>query len=156
MATRIRDKNLLAGAALLEAVEEYGVLEISHQKDIHEFMYHIRSRELSARVLVKISTSPTRWQFVFSRQERTALESAGRLGHTLTALVCSRDGVCCLTNGELSTLWTAEAASAFIIVTRPAGGSYRVSGPDSTRLSRTIPASAWPEKLFDRTNEGSE
>ncbi len=148
---KVGDKMLLTGAALLDAIEKTGALAIAHRADIHDFLYSLGlcGQVHAAVVLLKISTAAQRWQFTFTSEDLRALVEAREIGTPLVGLVCNRDGVCCLSEMELRDVFAevGPEETPFVIVTRPAGGSYRVKGREGARLDRTVPRTDWPGKL---------
>lgn len=153
--SRIGDQALLHGAAMLQVVLRGGSVSLRHWRDIHDSLYAVGSHDRQAAFLLKHSTSPgRRWQFRFTPAELAALESASRdvrIHSCVIALICKKNGVCCLSGAELEELLSdrGEIEAMFVTVTRPAGGSYRVLGPNGNRHPRTVPANAWPARLFE-------
>ena len=149
----LRDSYLLQGAAILIAVDRVGPLHVGELTEIHGSAYEMRKGADAVRVLFKIATSRAgrnRWQFTVGQSE---VEVIRRLNPTqfpvFLALVCQKDGVCCVPHAALVDLISAtHPTGQAISVSREHRGRYWVSGPSRTALRTSIPASDWPLRLF--------
>ena len=142
------DQALLHGAALFQLLAE-GTTLVLRRPDSAESIYELSIDGQASRILFKHSTAAKRWQFMFSDRElELLLEAGGRT--TWAALVCKRDGVCCLSSKEIERLLATpgDVDARFVAVWRPRGGSYRVRGPAHTDLGYTVPLNDWPRRLF--------
>lgn len=149
---RIGEQEILRGITFTRLLDEGIGLLIKRRQDLHESFFTVDHDGLVSAFLVKTSTAPKNiWQFKFSEAEVEAVQAA--LGEVspdqcFALLVCRTDGICCLPAQDLLDLLEDSTTSRAISVTRPPGGSYRVSGPGRTPLGRTIPANDWPRRAL--------
>jgi len=149
----LRDSYLLQGAAMLVAVDRVGPLHLQELSDIHGSAYELRKGTQAVRVLFKIATSRagrTRWQFTVGHSEVQVIRQLNPIRFPVfLALVCQKDGVCCVPHASLVKLISdAHPAAQAISVSREHRGRYWVSGPGRTSLPTSIPVSDWPLRLF--------
>jgi hypothetical protein len=90
------------------------------------------------------------WQFTFApdhqREVRELFQKFN--GKTFIALVCGRRGICLLEYGEYAaTLPEVFKNQRVLIVRRPSGGGFRVSG-GAGKLKGVISSSRYPNGLF--------
>jgi hypothetical protein len=149
----LRDSYLLQGAAVLMAVDRVGPLQVRELAEVHGSAYEMRKGVDAARVLFKIATSRAgrnRWQFTVGSSEVEVLRQLDPAQFPVfLALVCQKDGVCCVPHAALLSLISETHPTAQgISVSREHRGRYWVSGPGRTALRTSIPASDWPLRLF--------
>jgi hypothetical protein len=152
----IAKQDFYHGAAMLQLVDGLGRVTIENLWKLHPSLYFVEGPPVSAGVILKLSVRPhrlvSRWGFAFTDNEQTAIQQF-RTRHpssrTFFALVCTNDGVCCLTREDVIGLQgrTRGLSGAFVSVKRREGGSYHVNGPSRKELNRAVPQSDWPELL---------
>ena len=150
----IGDETLLKGYPFLDLFGERPVT-IEHLSDVHDSMFRVSRDGSNAAILFKTSTATRRrWPFALTGQELEALQNStvtSPLENRYLALVCRQDGICLIPLEVLLTLVSRDAQQTQTLsISRPKGGSYRASGPGKTQLERTIPASDWPVRLWNR------
>ena len=138
---------------MLVAVDRVGPLQIGELAEIHGSAYELRKGAESVRVLFKIATSRAgrnRWQFTVGSAELEVVRSLNPARFPFfLALVCQKDGVCCIPHPALLTLISETHSTAqSISVSREHRGRYWVSGPGGATLPASIPVSDWPLRLF--------
>ena len=90
------------------------------------------------------------WTFGFSPEHQEAMQQLNaRYGdHAFLVLVCPPAGVCLLTYGQYQQAIDENLTEQEnIIVRRPGGGGFRVSGANG-RVPGVIPVNRFPELLF--------
>jgi len=96
------------------------------------------------------SDSP--WQFTFTPDNQQEIRKLFQRfdEKTFVALVCGQRGICLLTFGEYAaTLPEDFNSQKVLIVRRPSGGGFRVSGSAGRRMRGVISLSRYPEGLFN-------
>jgi hypothetical protein len=155
----INDQEFLHGAAFLRLIENGDFITIRHLSDLQLSLYLVQSQGCNAAVLMKLSTKPkSPWPFLFTEQEAEAIEELSRQQTGLKiyfALICHKDGICCLSRDRLLNVLDdgSSLARQRISVSRPRSGSYHVVGPERRRLGRTVAQSDWPRILFQNSEE---
>jgi hypothetical protein len=144
------------GAAMLRLVRGLGRTTIENLPAIHPSLYLVQGLPVSVGVILKLSVRPkrvvSRWGFIFTENEEAAIGEFWRLhprARTYFALVCTEDGVCCLSVQDVVNLQdrAGRISGAFVSVKRREHGSYHVNGPGRIELERAVPQSDWPELL---------
>jgi len=154
----INDQEFLHGAAFLKLINAGERITIAHLAEIHPSIYLISSDRNQSAVLFKVSKKPkSAWSFSLSTQEESAL---GNLHSQypdyslFLALVCHRDGICCIAEERLRTVLdkNANMSNQYISVSRTPRGSYHVSGPGRQKMEQTVPQSDWPRVILSQKN----
>ncbi|MBD2211796.1 hypothetical protein H6G27_18250 [Nostoc linckia FACHB-104] len=146
----INDLEFLHGAAFLRLLKGTSYISISHLCSIHPSLYFLKNTNKESAILFKISRKPnSSWSFSFSSQEEIALEIFHKTYpdvQLFIALICHRDGVCCLSEEQLWTILDRDEglAQQRVSVKRELRGSYYVKGTGKVPLERTIPQNNWP------------
>jgi hypothetical protein len=154
----INDLEFLHGAAFLRLLKGTSYISISYLSLIHSSLYLIKSLNQESAILFKISKKPnSSWSFSFSSQEENALTSFHQTYPNVKlfiALICHRDGVCCLSEEQLWTILDPSdgLAKQRVSVKRELRGSYYVKGTGKVPLERTIPQNNWPEVILSTSN----
>lgn len=148
----ISDQEFLYGAAFLRLINLGQPVTITHESSIHSSIYIINSFAKSSGILFKVSTkSRSAWSFTFSNKEDTAiniLKSKHPDIEFFAALICHKDGICCLSEHQLSEVFENSKliyAGQRVSVSRKPHGSYYVSGPKKVSMEKTVPQNAWPQ-----------
>ncbi|MCF2148550.1 MAG: hypothetical protein RMY29_002805 [Nostoc sp. CreGUA01] len=154
----INDLEFLQGAAFLRLLKGTSYISISYLSSIHLSLYIIKNSNQESAILFKISKKPTSsWSFSFSSQEENALT---RFHQTypdvklFIALICHRDGVCCLSEQQLWTIIDPSEglANQRVSVKRELRGSYYVKGTGRVPLEHTVPQNNWPDVILSTPN----
>lgn len=150
----INDLEFLHGAAFLRLLKGTSYISISYLSSIHPSLYLAKSDYKESAILFKISKKPnSSWSFSFSSQEEIAL----RIFHqtypdvkVFIALICHRDGICCLSEEQLWAILDQNEglANQRISVKRELRGSYYVKGTGRVPLDRTVPQNNWPDAIL--------
>ena len=154
----INDLEFLHGAAFLRLLKGTSYISISYLSYIHSSLYTIKSSNQESAILFKISKKPTSsWSFSFSSQEENALTGFHQTYPDVKlfiALICHRDGVCCLSEQQLWTIIDPNEglAKQRVSVKRELRGSYYVRGTGRVSLERTIPQNNWPDVILSASN----
>ncbi|NJK28723.1 MAG: hypothetical protein HC851_09755 [Acaryochloris sp. RU_4_1] len=148
----ISDQEFLHGAAFLRLINLGQPITVTHAPTIHPSIYIVSSLTKVSGILFKISTkSRSAWSFTFSAQEDTAISTlkSKHLGiEFFAALVCHRDGICCLSEDQLFAVFDSDKsifAGQRISVSRKSCGSYHINGAKKVRMGKTVPQNAWPK-----------
>lgn len=146
----INDQEFLHGAAFLRLINSGERIGITHLCEIHPSIYLIETTNSQSAVLFKVSKKPKSvWSFTLSSQEESAINSL----HcqypdfaVFLALVCHRDGICCIAEERLRTVLddNVNMSSQYISVSRKPRGSYHVNGPGRQTMEQTVPQNDWP------------
>jgi hypothetical protein len=150
----INDLEFLHGAAFLRLLKGTSDISISYLSSIHPSLYFIKNTNKESAILFKISTKPnSSWSFSFSSQEEMAVlefHNAYPDVQLFIALICHRDGICCLSEEQLwSIINSSEGlAKQRISVKRELRGSYYVKGTGRVPLEYTIPQNNWPNVVL--------
>ena len=150
----INDLEFLHGAAFLRLLKGTSNISITYLSSIHSSLYLINSTNRESAILFKISRKPnSSWSFSFSSQEEIALTKFHSIYTDVQffiALICHRDGICCLSEEQLWTILDSSEglANQRISVKRELRGSYYVKGTGKVLLERTIPQNNWPEVIL--------
>lgn len=151
---RINDVEFLHGAAFIRLLKGTSYISISYLYSIHPSLYLIKNTNKESAILFKISTKPnSSWSFSFSSQEEIALTIFHQTYpkvKVFIALICHRDGICCLSEEQLWTIvdYSEGLANQRISVKRELRGSYYVKGTGKVPLERTIPQNNWPNAVL--------
>lgn len=154
----INDLEFLHGAAFLRLLKGTSDISISYLSSIHSSLYIIKSLNKESAILFKISKKPTSsWSFSFSEQEEIALTKFHQTYPSVRlfiALICHRDGVCCLSEEQIWTIIDSSEGltNQRVSVKREPRGSYYVKGTGRVPLERTIPQSNWPDVVLSTSN----
>ncbi|MGB7439425.1 MAG: hypothetical protein WA919_00020 [Coleofasciculaceae cyanobacterium] len=150
----INDQEFLHGAAFLRLIN-YGIrITITHGSSIHPSLYLLETDNSKSAVLFKVSKKPkSAWSFTLSSQEESALDTLHNKYHNLSifiALICHKDGICCLAEKQLWSVLDKEVgiSGQHISVSRQTRGSYHVSGPGRQQMEQAVPQSNWPRVVF--------
>lgn len=151
----ISDQEFLHGAAFLRLINLGQPVTITHVPHIHSSIYVVRSHVRVAGVLFKVSTkSRSAWPFIFTAQENTAITMLNVKYPEIeffVALVCQKDGVCCLSERQLKEIFGSQCPTFTgqrVSVSRKPNGSYHISGANKVSLEKTVPQNAWPQIIF--------
>jgi hypothetical protein len=150
----INDCEFLEGAAFIRLVNSGYRVAIAHASVIHSSIYLIETESSKSAVLFKHSKKPkSAWSFTLSSQEEDALQILHNKYPDFSvfiALICHRDGICCVSQERLMSVMdkNTSIASQHISVSRQPRGSYYVSGPGRQQMIQTIPQSDWPRIIF--------
>lgn len=150
----INDLEFLHGAAFLRLLKGTSYISIGYLSSIHPSLYIVKSLNKQSAILFKISTKPTSsWSFSFSSQEEIALTTFHQTYPDIKlfiALICHRDGICCLSEEQLWTILNPSdgLAKQRVSVKRELRGSYYVKGTGKAPLERTIPQNNWPTVIL--------
>ena len=154
----INDQEFLHGAAFLKLINAGERITIAHLAEIHPSIYLISSDRNESAVLFKVSKKPkSAWSFTLSTQEESALgtmHSQYPDYSLFLALVCHRDGICCIAEERLRTVLdkNANISNQYISVSRTPRGSYHVSGPGRQKMEQTVTQSDWPRVILSPKN----
>ncbi len=148
----ISDQEFLHGAAFLRLINLGQPVTVTHAASIHSSIYIVSSLTKLSGILFKVSTkSRSAWSFTFSDQEGKAisiLKSKYPVIEFFAALVCHKDGVCCLSEEQLFEVFDSDSptfAGQRISVSRKSHSSYHVNGAKRVRMEKTVPQNAWPK-----------
>ncbi|MBD2346783.1 hypothetical protein [Anabaena subtropica] len=150
----INDLEFLHGAAFLRLLKGTSYISINYLSSIHSSLYLIKSTHQESAILFKISRKPTSsWSFSFSSQEENAVTNFHKTYPNIKlfiALICHRDGICCLSEEQLWTILNPSEglAKQRISIKRESRGSYYVKGTGRVPLERTIPQNNWPDAIL--------
>lgn len=150
----INDLEFLQGAAFLRLLKEIPNVSINYLSSIHSSLYLVQITNKESAILFKISKKPTSsWSFIFSPQEEMAIHNFRETYPNVQlfiALICHRDGICCLSEEQLSSLFDLNngLSSQRISVKREPRGSYYVKGTGRVPLERTVPQNNWPNIIL--------
>jgi hypothetical protein len=151
---RINDLEFLQGAAFLRLIKGKSYISIDYLPSIHPSLYIVKSSSTESAILFKISTKPTSsWSFHFTLQEENALTQFHQTYSGVKlfiALICHRDGICCLSEEQLWTIInpTEGLTQQYVSVKRELRGSYYVRGTGRVPLKHTVPQSNWPDIIL--------
>jgi hypothetical protein len=151
----ISDQEFLHGAAFLRLINLGHPVTVTHAPSIHPSIYLVNSITKLSGVLFKVSTKArSAWSFTFSAQEDVAIKTLKSENQGISffaALVCHKDGICCLSEDQLLSVFDDNDNSIFdgqrISVSRKSCGSYHVNGARRLRMERTVPQNAWPKLI---------
>jgi hypothetical protein len=134
------------GAALVQVVNDPAFTSLNKASDAYGHYVINEDR----RLFMKYSTArSSRWQFTFHLDEIEAIRADMEDFPTYVGLVCGTDGVALLSGAELMELvGTCDADQPAVMVSRPRGGSYRVSCGD-VQLPHTIRQNSFPRRLIN-------
>lgn len=150
----INDQEFLHGAAFLRLINYGKQVTITHALLIHPSIYLVETDSSKSAILFKVSKKPTSaWSFTLSTQEESALHIVHSKYDGVSlflALICHKDGICCIPQKRLWSVLDTEAdvAGQHISVSRKTHGSYYISGPGRQQMKQTVPQSDWPRVLF--------
>lgn len=150
----ISDQEFLHGAAFLRLINLGQPITVTHASSIHPSIYIISSLTKSSGILFKVSTkSRSAWSFAFSAQEDEAINTLKSKHQDIkffTALICHKDGICCLSESQLLSVFDDNLLNfegQRISVSRKSGESYHVNGAKRVRMEKTVPQNAWPKSV---------
>lgn len=148
----MNDRHLLHGAAFARLLDECDI-SIARQR-WHDYMYKLSGATGGdAIVLMKYSLKPkTTWQFTFTADEESALARAATelpAVKRFLALICNRDGVCCVSEDRLRSIMPQGLANRSVSVSRGRDESYRLSGPGRLAMAGTVARSEWSRVLLN-------
>lgn len=158
----INDQEFLHGAAFLRLINFGNRITITHASCIHPSLYLVESDRNQSAILFKVSKKPnSAWSFTLSSQEESALDilhSKYPDASVFIALVCHKDGICCIAE---ECLWSvldkdADIGGQHISVSRRLHGSYHISGPGRQQMDRTVPQSDWPRIVLSNKENSNE
>lgn len=164
----INDQEFLHGAALLRLINYGSRVTIIHASAIHPSLYLLETEYLletdssKSAILFKVSKKPkSAWSFTLSEQEELALNILHSKYHNLSifiALICHKDGICCIAEKRLRSVLDRDTAvnGQHISVSRSTRGSYHVSGPGRQQMEQTVPQSDWPRVIFSNKEKNHE
>jgi hypothetical protein len=150
----INDQEFLHGAAFLRLINYGNRITIIHASAIHPSLYILETDDSKSAVLFKVSKKPkSAWSFTLSSQEESALDTLQTKYRSISifiALICHKDGVCCITKEQLWSVLNRNAgvSGQHISVSRQPHGSYHVNGPDRQPIDQTVPQNNWPRIVF--------
>ncbi len=151
----IRDIELLQGAALLRVLQFKPGVQVTQMMSLHSSLYKVDSEQHKSAILLKLSTrKKAPWQYVFSEFEQRAIAkiSADGTSRIFIGLICSKDGICCISARLLKQVMGGETfARKALSVYRSQGTSYRITGPQRKKFRRTFPVNLWPRIIFEET-----
>jgi hypothetical protein len=148
----ISDQEFLHGAAFLRLVNLGQPITVTHVLSVHPSIYLVSSLTRLSGILFKVSTkSRSAWSFTFSSQEDEAIKTLKSKYPNIeffVALVCHKDGVCCLSEKQLLSIF-GDNHETFekqrVSVSRKPGGSYHVNGCNKLYMKSSVPQNAWPK-----------
>jgi hypothetical protein len=152
----ISDQEFLYGAAFLRLLNSGQPLTITHVYFIHPSIYLVENQKSKSAILFKVSKKPkSAWSFTFSRQETSALDKLQSQYPELSvfiALICHKDGICCIAKERLENLLNREAGtySQYISVSRQPRSSYHVNGSGKQTIEQTVPQNDWPRVVLSQ------
>ncbi|MDB9512541.1 hypothetical protein PN499_15220 [Kamptonema animale CS-326] len=149
----INDQEFLHGAAFLRLINYRYRITITHVSAIHQSIYLVESDRSKSAILFKVSKKATSaWSFTLSAQEKSALATLYDKYPDFSAfiaLVCHKDGICCIAEEQLWSIVDKNAdISQHISVSRSTNGSYHVSGPGRKQMKQTVPQNDWPRVVL--------
>jgi len=148
----INDKEFIYGAAFVKLVNFGEKVTIDRVSKIHDSVYLVETNKTRSAILFKKSTKPqSAWSFTLTERDFSALDNLHQEYpeySVFLALLCHKDGICCLTEEQLWTIIAVDAKSQNISVSRKGSGSYRVSGPGRQKMPGTIPKNSWPRLVL--------
>lgn len=150
----INDQEFLHGAAFLRLIDHGQQITITPASGIHPSIYLVDTSRSMSAILFKVSKKPkSAWSFTLSSQEESALDilhSKYDGVSVFLALICHKDGICCIPQKRLWRVLDEDAdiAGQHISVSRKAHGSYHISGPGRQKMDQTVPQNDWPRILF--------
>ena len=150
----INDQEFLHGAAFLRLINYGHCITINHASLIHPSIYLIETDSSKSAILFKVSKKPkSAWSFTLSDREELALDTLHSKYPNVSvfiALICHKDGICCIAEKRLRSVLDRDAAvnGQHISVSRSTRGSYHVSGPGRQQMEQTVPQSDWPRIFF--------
>jgi len=141
---KITDQEIYHGSGLVRIVEHDSFKALNRGKPLKYGHYLIND---DRHVFAKHSSNKwSPWQFTFQPDDLKSIRAAGE--KTFVMLVCGRVTVCALTLEELNEVIDLKSAAAqSVTINVPAGGSCHVKGTKGA-MSKTIPHSSFPGKLF--------
>ncbi len=154
----INTQEFLQGAAIIKLLKSTSGVYIKNLSDIHPSIYMVKTDLSESAILLKTSTKPnSAWSFSFSEQEEIAMKKLHQTHPKVTlfiALICHRDGVCCLSEKQLWTIIDPENGliNQRISVARKLNTSYNVTGTGRVALERKIPQTNWPNIILSSGN----
>jgi hypothetical protein len=96
----INDKEFLHGAAFLRLINYGHRITINHAFLIHPTIYLIETDSSKSAILFKVSKKPkSAWSFTLSVREELALDTLHSKYPDVSvfiALICHKDGICCI------------------------------------------------------------
>lgn len=158
----INDQEFLYGAAFMRLINHGSRITIIHASSIHPSLYLLETDSSNSAVLFKVSKKPkSAWSFTLSSQEESALNtlhSKYRNVSIFIALICHKDGICCIAEERLRSVLDRDAGvnGQHISVSRSTRGSYHVSGPGRQQMEQTVPQSDWPRVIFSNKEKNHE
>lgn len=159
----INDKELIYGAAFVKLIDFGEKVTIVYASEIHSAVYLVETNKTRSAILFKISKKPKSvWSFTLSDTEKSALDNLHKKYADFSvflALVCHKDGICCLAENQLWSVVDRESNinNQNISVSRKGSGSYHVSGPGRKKMPQTIPQNSWPNLvLLNRDNSDEQ
>ncbi len=158
----INDQEFLHGAAFLRLINYGTRITIIHISSIHPSLYLVETDHSKSAILFKISKKPkSAWSFTLSRQEESALDtlhSNSRSFSLFIALICHKDGICCIAKERLWNILDRDegVSGQHISVSRRHHGSYHVSGPGRQQMVQTVPQSDWPRIVLSKQESSHE
>ncbi|HEY9634713.1 MAG TPA: hypothetical protein V6D14_15025 [Coleofasciculaceae cyanobacterium] len=150
----INDQEFLHGAAFLRLINYGTRITIIQASSIHPSLYLVETDYSQSAILFKISKKPkSAWSFTLSKQEELALDTLHSKYPDISvfiALICHKDGICCIAEQRLRSVLDRDAAvnGQHISVSRSTRGSYHVSGPGRQQMEQTVPQSDWPHVIL--------
>jgi hypothetical protein len=150
----INDQDFLHGAAFLRLINYGYRITLTHASAIHQSIYLVESDRSKSAILFKVSKKATSaWSFTLSAQEQSALTTLyDKYPDFLAfiALVCHKDGICCIAEDRFWSIVdrNADISVQHISVSRRPHGSYHVSGPGRQQMNQTVPQNDWPRVVL--------
>lgn len=158
----INDQEFLYGAAFLRLINYGYRITTTYASLIHPSIYLIETDSTKSAVLFKISKKPkSAWSFTLSTQEESALDTLHSKYPDVSvfiALICHKDGICCIAQERLWSVLDKNAGigGQHISVSRQLHGSYHISGPGRQQMVRTVPQSDWPRVVLSNKENSYE
>ncbi|NEP42888.1 MAG: hypothetical protein F6K35_28140 [Okeania sp. SIO2H7] len=150
----INDTELIYGAAFIKLINFGEKVTIAYASQIHSSVYLVQTNKSKSAILFKKSTKPqSAWSFTLTDRDLSALDNLHQEYPEFSiflALLCHKDGICCLTEEQLWTIIERDAniQSQNISVSRKGSGSYRVNGPGRKKMAGSIPQNSWPRLVL--------
>jgi hypothetical protein len=158
----INDQEFLYGAAFLRLINYGKSITVTHASWVHTSVYLIEADSTKSAILFKISKKPkSAWSFTLSSQEESALDTLNSKYPRVSvfiALICHKDGICCIAKERLWSVLDTDTSIAgqHISVSRQTHGSYHISGPGRQRMDQTVPQNDFPRVILSNKDNSYE
>jgi hypothetical protein len=158
----INDQEFLHGAAFLRLINYGHRITINHASLIHPSIYLIETDSSKSALLFKVSKKPkSAWSFTLSEREELALDTLHSKYPDVSvfiALICHKDGICCIAEKRLRSVLDKDAGvnGQHISVSRQTRSSYHVSGPGRQQMEQSVPQSDWPRVILSSKGNSHE